>query len=88
MRGPGPTGVCALLDGVLTMTVDTYRRRIASTAIVLAREDPLLVKEVIARLRASGEIAADDLVYLDRIADRWIGIAEGLRQGAARVLTT
>lgn len=44
------------------MTVDTYRRRIASTAIVLAREDPLLVKEVIARLRASGEIAADDLV--------------------------
>ena len=62
------------------MTVDTYRRRIASTAIVLAREDPLLVKEVIARLRASGEIAADDLVYLDRIADRWIGIAEGLRR--------
>jgi hypothetical protein len=88
VRGPGPAGVCALLDGVLTMTVDTYRRRIASTAIVLAREDPLLVKEVIARLRASGEIAADDLVYLDRIADRWIGIAEGLRQGAARVLTT
>jgi hypothetical protein len=88
VRGPGPTGDCALLDGVLTMTVDTYRRRIASTAIVLAREDPLLVKEVIARLRASGEIAADDLVYLDRIADRWIGIAEGLRQGAARVLTT
>ena len=41
------------------MTVDTYRRRIASMAIVLAREDPLLVKEVIARLRASGEIAAD-----------------------------
>ena len=66
------------------MTVDTYRRRIASTAIVLAREDPLLVKEVIARLRASGEIAVDDLVYLDRIADRWIGIAEGLRRGAAR----
>ena len=37
---------------------------------------------------ASGEIAADDLVYLDRIADRWIGIAEGLRRAAARVLTT
>jgi hypothetical protein len=88
VRGRGPSGVRALHDGVLTMTVDTYRRRIASTAIVLAREDPLLVKEVIARLRASGEIAADDLVYLDRIADRWIGIAEGLRRGAARVLTT
>ena len=74
------------------MTVDTYRIGIVSPAIanvvVLAREDPLLVKEVIARLRASGEIAADDLVHLDRIADRWIGIAEGLRRGAARVLTT
>ena len=74
------------------MTVDTYRIGIVSPAIanvvVLAREDPLLVKEVIARLRASGEIAADDLVYLDRIADRWIGIAEGLHRGAARVLTT
>lgn len=66
------------------MTVDTYRRRIASTAIVLAREDPLLVKEVIARLRASGEIAADDLVYLDRIADRWIAVAEAnARRGAS-----
>jgi hypothetical protein len=73
---------------VLAMTVDTYRKRIASTAIVLAREKPLLVKEVIARLRASGEIGADDLVYLDRIADRWIGIAEGLCRGAAPVLTT
>ena len=65
------------------MTVDTYRRRIASTAIVLAREDPHLVKEVIARLRASGEIAADDLVYLDRIADRWMRIAEDNGRHAA-----
>lgn len=70
------------------MMVDTYHRRIASNAIVLAREDPLLVKEVIARLRASGEIAADDLVYLNRIADRWIGIADGLRRGAAPALAT
>lgn len=70
------------------MPVDLYRRRIAATVVELAREDPFLVKEVIARLRAAGEIEADDLVYLDRIADRWIGIAEGLRRGAARVLTT
>ena len=70
------------------MTVDTYRRRIASTAIVLAREDPLLVKEVIARLRASVEVAAATVIYPGLIADRWIGIAEGLRRGAARVLTT
>lgn len=70
------------------MSISLYRRRIAATVIQLAKDDPFLVKEVIARLRASGEIEANDLVYLDRIADRWIGIAEGLRRGAARVLTT
>ena len=58
------------------MTVDLYRRRVAATVVELAREDPFLVQEVIARLRATGEIEADDLVYLDRIADRWIKIAE------------
>lgn len=68
----------------LTMTVDLYRRRVAATVVELAREDPFLVQEVIARLRATGEIEADDLVYLDRIADRWIGIAEAnVRQGAS-----
>jgi len=70
------------------MLASLYRKRVAAMAIQLAKDDPQLVKEVIARLRASGEIAADDLVYLDRIADRWIGIAEGLHRGAARVLTT
>jgi hypothetical protein len=43
--------------------------------IQLAREDPYFVKEVIAKLRATGEIEAEDLRYLDRIADRWIEIA-------------
>ena len=57
------------------MPVSFYRRRIAATVIELAKDDPSLVKEMIARLRASGEIEADDLVYLDRIADRWIRIA-------------
>jgi len=65
------------------MSISLYRRRIAATVIQLAKDDPSLVKEVIARLRESGEIEADDLVYLDRIADRWIGIAEGHRRGAA-----
>jgi len=66
------------------MTVDLYRRRIAATVVELARDDPSLVKEVIARLRATGEIEADDLVYLDRIADRWIEIAEAnARRGAS-----
>ncbi|OHC64621.1 MAG: hypothetical protein A2045_12320 [Rhodocyclales bacterium GWA2_65_20] len=58
------------------MPISLYRRRIAATVIQLAKDDPSLVKEVIARLRESGEIEADDLVYLDRIADRWMKIAE------------
>ena len=66
------------------MPVSLYRRRIAATVIQLAKDDPSLVKEVIARLRESGEIEADDLVYLDRIADRWIEIAEAnARRGAS-----
>ena len=58
------------------MPVDLYRRRIAATVVELAREDPFLVKEVIARLRAAGEIEQEDLIYLDRIADRWIAVAD------------
>ena len=65
------------------MPVDLYRRRIAATVVELAREDPFLVKEVIASLRAAGEIEADDLVYLDRIADRWMRIAEDNGRQAA-----
>ena len=64
------------------MVVSLYRRRVAATVIELAKDDPSLVKEVIARLRATGEIELDDLVYLDRIADRWISIAEGNRRKA------
>ena len=74
--------MCGLPRGSLTMPVDLYRRRIAATVVELAREDPFLVKEVIARLRTAGEIETDDLVYLDRIADRWISIAEGNRHKA------
>lgn len=66
------------------MTVDLYRRRIAATVVELARDDPFLVKEVIARLRTAGEIETDDLVYLDRIADRWIAVAEAnVQRGAS-----
>ena len=67
---------------MLTMVVSLYRRRVAATVIELAKDDPSLVKEVIARLRAAGEIELDDLVYLDRIADRWIEIATGNRRRA------
>ena len=67
----------------MTMPVDLYRRRIAATVVELAREDPFLVKEVITRLRTAGEIETDDLVYLDRIADRWMRIAEDNGRHAA-----
>lgn len=65
------------------MAVDLYRRRIAATVVALARDDPFLVKEVMARQRQTGEIAADDLVHLDRIADRWIAIAAANAQRGA-----
>lgn len=61
----------------------SYRKRISAMAIQLAKDDPQLVKEVIARLRESGDIEADDLVYLDRIADRWMKIAEDNGRHAA-----
>jgi len=62
-----------------------YQSRIAFMAIQLAKDDPQLVKEVIAQLRLSGDIEADDLVYLEKIADRWIKIAQdNLAQGQRR----
>ena len=62
--------------------ISLYRSRVAATVIELAKDDPPLVKEMIAHLRAKGEIEADDLAYLDRIADRWIEIATGNRRRA------
>jgi hypothetical protein len=67
------------------MLTGLYRKRIAAMAIQLAKDDPLLVKEVIARLRKSGEIEPDDLVYLDQIADRWIRIAQENQTKAKRL---
>jgi hypothetical protein len=62
-----------------------YRKRIAAMVIQLAKDDPLLVKEVITRLRKTGDIEADDLVYLEKIADRWIRIAQdNLARGRRR----
>ena len=68
----------------LTMLVSLYRKRIATTVIQLARDDPELVKTVIAKLRKSGDIEQDDLVYLERIADNWIKVAEHNRRQARR----
>lgn len=60
----------------------SHDRLIAKTVVRLAMEDPPMVKAAIARLREKGDIEPDDLVYLDRIADRWMGIAKQImRQG-------
>ena len=64
--------------------VDRYRKKIAAMVIQLAKDDPQFVKEMIQKLRRSGKIEADDLRYLERIADRWIRIAEGNLQKARR----
>ena len=64
--------------------VDRYRKKIAAMVIQLAKDDPKFVKEMIQKLRRSGEIEADDLRYLERIADRWIRIAEENLQKARR----
>ena len=64
--------------------VDRYRKKIAAMVIQLAKDDPKFVKEMIQKLRRSGEIEADDLRYLERIADRWIKIAEENLQKARR----
>jgi hypothetical protein len=48
------------------------------------KDDPQLVREMILKLRRSGEIEADDLRYLERIADRWLEITEKNLQKARR----
>ena len=64
--------------------IDRYRKKIAAMVIQLAKDDPKFVKETIQKLRHSGELEADDLRYLERIADRWIKIAEENLQKARR----
>ena len=64
--------------------VDRYRRRVARTVIELSRDDPQLVKEVIAQLRKKGEIEEGDLAYLERLADKWIRIAQENRRKGRR----
>ena len=64
--------------------VERYRKRIAAMVIQLAKDDPKFVKEMIQKLKRSGEIEADDLRYLERIADKWIRIAEENLQKARR----
>ena len=64
--------------------IDRYRKKIAAMVIQLAKDDPKFVKDMIQKLKRSGEIEADDLRYLERIADKWIRIAEENLQKARR----
>ena len=52
--------------------------------IEMAREDPEFVLEVIRKLKRSGEIEADDLVYVERIARQWVRIAQDNLKKARR----
>jgi hypothetical protein len=61
--------------------VDLYRGKITALVISPAKDDPHLVKEMIARLKQGGEIESGDFAYLEKIADRWIRIA---RDNAAK----
>ena len=64
--------------------IDRYRKKIAAMVIQLAKDDPKFVKEMIQKLKRSGEIEVDDLRYLERIADKWIAITEKNLQRARR----
>jgi hypothetical protein len=68
----------------LATMVDRYRKKIAAMVIQLAKDDPKFVKEMIQKLKRSGEIEVDDLRYLERIADKWIEITEKNLQKAQR----
>ena len=79
-----PTQRLSLRTKRLATMVDRYRKKIAAMVIQLAKDDPKFVKEMIQKLKRSGEIEADDLRYLERIANRWIAITEKNLQKARR----
>ena len=53
------------------------RQVVSALVIEMAREDPDFVLEVIRKLKRSGEIGADDLAHVERVARRWVRIAHG-----------
>ena len=84
VRCTRPARIAAFLGPRLAIMVDRYRKKIAAMVIQLAKDDPKFVKEMIQKLKRSGEIEADDLRYLERIANRWIAITEKNLQKARR----
>ena len=79
-----PAPLLSLRTKRSAIMVDRYRRKIAAMVIQLAKDDPKFVKEMIQKLKRSGEIEVDDLRYLERIADKWIAITEKNLQKARR----
>ena len=63
---------------------DLYRRWVSGLVIEMAKDDPELVLEVIKKLKSSGEIAADELAHIERIARRWVRIAQDNLKKAQR----
>jgi len=79
-----PTQRLSLRTNRSATMIDRYRKKIAAMVIQLAKDDPKFVKEMIQKLKRSGEIEVDDLRYLERIADKWIAITEKNLQKARR----
>ena len=65
--------------------IDLHRRRVSTLIIEMARDDPNLVLGVIKKLKRSGEIEADELIHVERIARRqWVRIARNNLKKAQR----
>lgn len=64
--------------------IDCYRRRVSAIVIEMAKDDPELVLEMIKQLKQSGEIEADDLVHVERIARQWARISRDNLKKARR----
>ena len=60
------------------------RRWVSALVIEMAREDPQFVLQVIRELKRSGEIEADELAHVERIARRWVRITQGNLKKARR----
>lgn len=60
------------------------RRWVSALVIEMAREDPDFVLEVIRKLKQSGEIGGDDLAHVERVARRWVKIAQDNLKKARR----
>ena len=58
------------------MTIDLYRKRVLALVIEAAKDDPELVLAMIEQLKTAGDIDADDLIHIERIARNWIKISQ------------